>query len=196
MLLSCDVIDVGTKDFQPFLEEKQMATAFILGSGIQNYIDAVALDLGNPTDITNAQIRDLIVKAIRRVNWRIGTSFSYYSTASGIAPIPTETQGDIIILQAECLLSKRRYTSAVSKGISVKDGDTAIDSTSAFKGYDAVMKDVCGDLDRLINEYKLDQNGAETNGDCIWYGNTNTEYDCDHNGDQDVTRYYESPFDL
>ncbi len=172
-----------------------MATAFILGSGLANYIDAFQTDFADPTDITESQIRDLFVKAIRRVNRRIGGTFAYYAATSGISPTPTETQGDIILLQAECLFAKRRYSSAVSKGISVKDADTAIDTTSAFAGYREVQKSICDDLNDAIREYMLITAGAEVYGEVVWYANQNVIEEIDHNGDAYNERDWTSPFD-
>jgi len=173
-----------------------MGTPFILGSGISTYIDAVQLDFGNPTDLSNEQTRDLLIKAIRRINWKLGTTFEYFQAASGIAPMPTEAEGDMIILQAECLLSKRRYASAVSKGISVKDGDTAINSTAAFGGHKEIMSDVCGELEDNIKKYLTKNKSAANYGTLICYDNSNIKTEEDHNGDTStVTRYYDSPFD-
>ncbi len=171
-------------------------TAYILGSGISSYIDAFQTDFGNPTDITASQIKDLLVKSMRRVNRKIGTTFSYFAVASGFSPTPTETQGDIILLQAECLFAKRRYSAAVSKGISVRDGDTSINTTSSFAGHRDIQNSICDELNDAIAAYKETINGAENYGTCVWYGNSNIIADHDHNGDashSDV--HYDSPFD-
>ena len=172
------------------------ATAYILGSGVAPYIDAIKVDFGDPTDITDAKLRDLLVKSIRRINIKIGTSFEYFAASSGIVPTPTEVEAELILLQAECLYAKRRYATAVSKGIKIKDGDTSIDTTGSFGGQSEVKNDVCKELDDLIMRYRMDSAGASTNGECIWHGNTYSEYDHDHGGYDYHTRTYKSPTDI
>lgn len=172
-----------------------MATAYILGSGLATYVSAMKADFGSPSDIADTDYRDLLIKAIRRVNLRARTTFSYYSSTSGISPTPNEKQADLILAQAECLLAKRRYAVAVSKGISVKDGDTAIDSTAAFGGHRELVTDFCGDFNDLLKEYLLENSGSETYGELIWQGNTRIKERNDHDGDASFWRYYESPYD-
>ncbi len=164
---------------------------FILGSGISNYVEAIKNDFGEDTDYTNTDYVNLVIKAIRRVNWRINTLFSYYPTVSGISPVPTEQQADIIVAQAECLLSKRMRSKAVSKGIMVKDGDSQIDTTAAFGGYKDLVDDNCQNLEKLIALY-MSENCA---GELITHGDQNTQVEEYHNGDANHTRDYSSPFD-
>lgn len=172
------------------------ATAYILGSGLAAYVDAVKTDFSEPTDISDAKIRDILVKSIRRINTKIGTSFAYYVASSGISPTPTEAQGELILLQAECLLAKRRYASSVSKGIRIKDGDTSIDTTGSFSGHSDLKNDICNELNDLIVQYKQDTYGAQDYGDVVWHGNTYTSFDHDHAGDDYHTREYDSPTDV
>lgn len=174
-----------------------MATAFILGSGITNYVNAVIADVGTDADYTTQDYIDLVVKAIRRINVRVGTSFSYYPAVSGIAPMPTESEGDLIIAQAECLLSKRKRSAAIiggKGGIKVVDGDQQIDTTKSLDGHKDLVQDFCGDLEKMIAAYL--QQDATVLGYMIWEGNQEVLPEHDHDGDvADPNREYQSPFD-
>lgn len=175
-----------------------MATAFVLGSGINNFISAVRTDIGDDgttQTYTDSQIVELLKKSIRDVNLMIGTSFYYYPIPSGIAPSPTDAQGALIIAYTECLVARRAQKAAVRKGIRVKSGEESIDTTAAFGGYAQMVKDDCGRFNNLLSEYMNNIDGAATNGELIWYGNSHVYEDEDHDGQSSTTRYYDSPFD-
>ena len=173
--------------------------AFVLGSGMQNYVDAVKADLDPGTGISDVLIRDLIVKAVRRINLKLGSSVGYCPATSGLSPIPSETIGTFIVLQAECLLTKRIRSTAVGKGIKVRDGDSEIDTTAGFDGYRDQVEDICGELEQLINQYRAgiigDNDIASKYGQIIWYGNSNIIADENHNGDGNFVRDESSPFE-
>lgn len=174
-----------------------MATPFVLGSGITNYVDALKQDIGTDSTYTDTDYINLIVKSIRRINVRIGSAFAYYPTCSGIGPTPTESEGDLIVAQAECLWSKRKRSEAViggHGGLKIVDGDQSIDNTIALNGNDAVVKDFCGDLEKMIAAYL--QQDATVLGYMIWEGNQEVLPEHDHDGDVgDPNREYQSPFD-
>lgn len=177
-----------------------MATAFILGSGIANFITAVRADLGDDGSTltyTNAQLIEIIKKSIRDINMLIGTAFYYYPTPSGIAPLPTEAQGSLIIAYSECLIARRAQKAAVRKGIRVRSGEESIDTTAAFGGYSQMVKDDCDRFNKLFAKY-MDTaagGGAAEHGDLYWHGNQRIYEDEDHDGQESHTRWYDSPFD-
>lgn len=164
-----------------------MSTAFILGSGLQNYIDAVSDDLNPASTISNEQIAAIIVKSIRRINLKLETSFQYIVGSSGIVPTPSETLGAFIVMQAECLLAKMIRSTAISKGIRVRDGDSEIDTTAGFSGQNDLVNDICGELDKMISQYRAgligDNDIASRYGQIIWYGNSKIIEELDHDGE-------------
>lgn len=174
---------------------------------VQNVRDQVKLDLGLTTEYTDAQLTSFIEKAINRLNRRLeytGTSneISLNSTTGVITPTPNSTIQDFLVMQTECLIVKRDRRIAVGKGIRVKDGETEIDTTASFRGFNDVVTDICGELDEAIKDFIEDedkvtyQTAAAQNAENVWYGNSNICETMDHNGQGDSRERCEvSPYD-
>jgi hypothetical protein len=165
-------------------------------TNIDNTIEQVKTNIAaTDTELTDNQWEILVVKALARLNRRLGISLSYNESTGTIVPTPNDTVHDLIILQIECMLAKRRHAEAVSKGIRVRDGDSEIDTTAGFGGYKTVVGDVCGELEKAIQDYLINTEGPGEHGDTVWHGNTPVYDDHDHDGQADHTRWYDSPFD-
>ena len=124
---------------------------------------------------------------------------SFNEDTGTIVPTPDSSIYDLILLQIECLIVKQTRRSAVSKGIRVRDGDSEIDTTAGFGGHDAVVKDICGELDNALKDMDWTDGGVLDTGTdsmIIWYGNSRIYADMDHDGEgSGETKDYSSPFD-
>jgi hypothetical protein len=190
---------------ETFLVVEDLTTSANLAVGhYSTVVESVKLDLGLTTEYTVAQYRRFIEKTLRRLNRRLRftssttpAALSYDADTDIITPTPTDTIMDLIILQMECLVSKERRRDAVGKGIKVKDGDTAIDTTASFSGHSAVVNDFCGDCDQAIKEYlQHNVDNPADYGDIVWYGNRKIEADMTHDGEgSSATQTYVSPFE-
>ena len=174
---------------------------------IQDVKDQVKLDLGLTTEFTDSELTTFVIKAINRLNRRLeltGTDDELtFDTGTGtIVPTPNSTTQDFIVMQTECLLMKRDRRVAIGKGIRVKDGETEIDTTASFGGWDNAVNDICGELDDAIEKFIADEDkelyrSAFREARNIWYGNTNICEDLLHKGQGDgITRCETSPFEV
>lgn len=168
--------------------------------------DSVKLDLGLTDEYTSAEYNSFIDKAVKRVNRRLcftGTSnrMTFNADTGLITPTPNDTVLDILILQIECFVVTLDRKTAVGKGIRVKDGETEIDTTASFGGFDDQVKAVCEELKDAVSDYlkKQDKESfsdvVSENAEVIWYGNTNIREDLLHSGQGSNTRYSTSPYE-
>lgn len=59
-------------------------------------------------------------------------------------------------LKAACILTMNNYQGAVAGGIKVRDGDSEVDTTSAFKGYrDIIELGPCGSYQKMVRESSM-----------------------------------------
>ena len=165
------------------------------------------VDLGLATDAyTDSEWDSLVDRSVTRINRKLSLTGNNgeLTLAAGTytrddAVAVSDSVGDIILLQTECIVTKALRRAAVSKGIRVKDGDSSIDTTASFDGHDSIVNDVCGELDSAIIEYNSTdpdgEAGAASFGDLITYDNSDITVDQDHNGETFSSRDYRSPFD-
>lgn len=173
-------------------------------SGIK---ERAELDLGlASTAYTDAQWDSLTERAVSRINRKLNLSdqdgeliLSTGTYTRSDAEALSESITDIVLLQVECIIAKTLRRSAVSKGIRVKDGDSSIDTTAGFDGHAGVVDDICGELNKALVDYQVQdpdgQAGAASFGGLITYDNSNIIVDADHNGQTARQRDYRSPFD-
>jgi hypothetical protein len=176
-----------------------LSSSFTNVDEISNQIrEDIAITAG---EFTETQIEIFIVKSLNRLNRRLlltGTTLEliFNDSTGTITPTPNADIQDLIVLQAECLITGSRQASAVSKGIRVRDGDSEIDTTAGFGGHNDVSRNLCGDLDKAIEDYLWNKKGAAQNGQIVWYGNQRIQEDMDHDGQgSQLTRDFSSPFD-
>lgn len=158
---------------------------------VQDIKEQTKLDLGLTTEFTDAQLTVFIQKAINRINRRLeltGTSLelSFDSGTGTITPIPNATILDFLVMQTECLIIKRDRRVAVGKGIRVKDGETEIDTTASFAGFNDAVRDICDELDQAVKDYlaKKDEEkilDVSDAGEIVWYGNSSIRAAMTHN---------------
>lgn len=152
------------------------------------------------TELTDSDIEVFIQKALDRLNLKLnfeGTSkeLSFNDSLGTINPSPSSTIRAMIVMQAECLILKRRHADAVTKGIKVRDGDSEIDTTAGFRGHGDVVGSVCDDLEVCISRFLSGQEGgAAEHGGLIWAGNSRNFEDADHDGQSSETRDFRSQF--
>lgn len=177
-------------------------------SSLANITDLVKLDLSLTTDdFTQAQLDEFVQKAVNRINRRLrltGTAAEIvFDEGSGtISPTPNATILDFLVMQVECFIVQNIRKIAVGKGIRVKDGETEIDTTASFKGFDDQVKDICNELKDAVEDF-LEEEDRETyinavvdGASVVWYGNSNICEDLLHNNQGDGrTRCIVSPFE-
>lgn len=183
-----------------------VASLDFLFNNSSDITDLVKLDLGLTDEFTDAEYNDFVNKAVKRVNRKLClTSTSdqmVFDTGTGIiTPTPNDTLLDIIVLQIECFVVTRDRKTAVGKGIRVKDGETEIDTTASFGGFDAQVKAICQELKDAVSDYlnKQDKEAfsdvVSENAEVIWYGNTRICEDLLHSGQGSNTRCNTSPYE-
>lgn len=195
---------VTTTATEEFTVVSSMTSSF---DNIQDVKDQVKLDLGLTTEFTDSQLTTFVIKAINRLNRRLeltGTSseLSFDAGTGTISPSPNSTMQDFIVMQTECLIIKRDRRVAIGKGIRVKDGETEIDTTASFGGWNDAVNDICEELNDAIEEFKEETDkdiyyAAYDSAENIWYGTRRICEDLDHAGQGDGhTRCTTSPYDL
>jgi multidrug efflux pump subunit AcrA (membrane-fusion protein) len=139
-------------------------------------IDDIKLDLGDDlnTNLSDVQYAQLIGKAARRINRELsllGTTDEISVTNSGEFINPDDDAlRDIVVLQVECFVSQRNFSSELSSGtagVRVVDGEQTIDTTSkaaAHKDYLNSPNSPCGQLQKAIDIEKLNRN----TGKLVW----------------------------
>ena len=183
-----------------------VASLDFLFNNSSDITDLVKLDLGLTDEFTDAEYNDFVNKAVKRINRRLcltGTSSQMvFDTGTGIiTPAPNDTFIDFLVMQIECFLVKRDRKTAVGKGIKVKDGETSIDTTASFKGFDDQIGNICGELSDAVDDYLDKQDKAafsdvvSQNAEVIWYGNTRICEDLLHDGDGGNRRCHASPYE-
>lgn len=160
------------------------------GSGLTHLIlTNIRTDI-NDDDATQTysddQLKIFVGKAASLLNTRLynvpvgsGSVPLIYNWSSGTA-IFSDTFNDttltLLEMQVECLIAKRNYAKAISKGIQVRDGDTEINLTgglSAYKDFIGNVKfGICAQLDKLIDDLNRSVGGVENYGSLIWHGNS------------------------
>jgi hypothetical protein len=136
--------------------------------------------LGNPTEASGG-----FIAFVQATSGDIPVESGGSPAASGVFTLPSgaELNGlptelfNLVLLQTECMYAKRKYFDSVLKGIRVKDGDTEIDTTAGFSGYDALIGGagvgVCDELKACLEDFnKRIATDPAVWGDIIWKGNT------------------------
>lgn len=116
-------------------------------------------DLNFPQKNTDEYLKRVLITAgILAVN-DIDLSQDYVFDISNITIIPDPVlTGDILAqallpLKASCLLNQSSFTVALGQGISVRDGDTQINTSVSFGGYkDILQLGPCKSYELLLNK--------------------------------------------
>lgn len=140
-------------------------------------ISDIRLDVGDDgatQRLTDAQYIGLFQKSARRLNRELSLTGSDAIVVDDTGVItssdPNARMHDLLLLQAECLLASRDFTSSLnsgSAGVSVSDGEQSLDnraSATARQGLFDSQHSPCTQLKNALNTYKMEQTG----GKLIW----------------------------
>jgi hypothetical protein len=137
---------------------------------------------------TDLQLNNFIGSAISRLNRRIISPTLPFHFASGIfyPSQPNDVQGDLVILQASCMILTRQYYQLAQRSVRVKQDENEVDTSvfaNSFKDLVTGTNGVCSQLDKAVALYLNTVGSAATaSGQNIWSGNSELYADVDHNG--------------
>lgn len=123
---------------------------------------------------TDPQLLAILRKAVRRVNRRLaltGTADEISIDSSGdISPDNADLE-DLVLLQAECLISYRDYQDSINSGAgdSITDGEQTVDTTTSLVARGTFFDSPhapCAELEKAINLEKLNRMGDF--GKLVW----------------------------
>ena len=113
-------------------------------------------DLNAPQKFTDDYLKRVLVCAGVLVNQDIelSTEYSFDITNLTITPDPVAA-GDatlqaLLPLKSACITNQGQYIGAIGQAIKVRDGDSAIDTSVGFKGFQDILKlGACASYDKL-----------------------------------------------
>lgn len=124
---------------------------------------------------SDEQLIQILQKSARRLNRRLnlfGTSDEISVDASGVVSPSDGSLEDLVLLQAECLLASRDFTSDLSNGligVAVSDGEQAIDTRSKAGARQAFFDSKHGPCAELEKEIRLEElKRSSDNAKLIW----------------------------
>lgn len=103
-------------------------------------------DLAEPYKHSDEYLRRVVVCAGILVRKDIELPFDYVldMANSTITPDPVDSADSVTMallpLKAACIINQAQYLSAVGQAIKVRDGDSQIDTSVSFKGYQDIIK--------------------------------------------------------
>jgi hypothetical protein len=113
-------------------------------------------DLLTPQKYTDSYLQQVLVTAGVLVDSEFDLPQDYTFGVSGItiSPDPIATSDSIfqglVPLKSACILNQGNFQTAVTQGIKVRDGDSAIDTTVGFRGYKDILEfGPCAIYDKL-----------------------------------------------
>jgi hypothetical protein len=121
-------------------------------------------DVNDPQRYDDDRIVQSIITAglISTQEFYYKLSYTFDFSAGKISPDPTNPNSlepiamALFSLKAACILTTNDYQKAVGGGIRVKDGDSEVDTTTAFKGYKDILEiGPCGSYQKLVRERSL-----------------------------------------
>ena len=122
---------------------------------------------------SDAFLVSILQKSARKVNRKLcltGTATALSVDNNGVITPDDEDLKDIVLLQAECLISQTEYQQDLrdnDAGVVVKDGEQTVDTTSAGVARGTFFNSPnspCGELDKCIAFEKL----RRSSGFNIW----------------------------
>lgn len=118
-------------------------------------------DLGNTNSYTEDKIRQSAVVSAIMVNadFPFLTSYTYNLESLDIVPDPCDNATfdlvfiALITLKAACLLQQDAFQGSILSGLHVKDGDSLVDTTEQYKGYQVLLNlGPCKSYDILLKK--------------------------------------------
>ncbi len=183
-------------------EEFCVSTA-LFGSfiGASEIINQIKTDIAfEDGELTDQELNIIIDKSLDRLNLKLklqGTAgeMSFNSSKGTIVPTPTSSLTALIVMQGECLITKRRQAQGSKSGRRVRQDGDFVDTTGGLSSQRDLTRTVCGELDRSIDDYLRCIDGAAEHGDIVWQGNRRAFEDADFDGDGFIEKDFRSPFD-
>ncbi|TFH22958.1 hypothetical protein E4G67_03725 [Candidatus Bathyarchaeota archaeon] len=129
---------------------------------------------------SNPLLIDIVIKAARRINRKLclfGTDNEITidpSTGDMLTPDPTTHQAlyDMVLLQAECLISSREYQSELRNaggGVLVRDGEQSVDTRAAGVARGTFYNSPYGPCAELAEWVTIEKmRGTGDSGHLIW----------------------------
>lgn len=124
-------------------------------------------DISTPQTYVDEYIQRVIITAGIMVDAEIsfGYTYAYDINALTIIPDPVTNEDSIFMalvpLKSACILTQGEFRQALSQGIKVRDGDSAIDTSVSFRGYrDILEMGPCAAYEKL--KWSLLASGAST----------------------------------
>lgn len=123
-------------------------------------VRALINDIDSPQNFDDDRIQSslLVGGLISTQDFYFSTSYSFDFSAITLTPDPTlaatydMTAMALFSLKAACILNQNSYTAAIGGGIKVRDGDSEVDTTGAFRGYRDILElGPCGNYSKLIS---------------------------------------------
>ena len=111
---------------------------------------------------SDAQLLALLKKSARRLNRTLcltGTASEISIDASGCVTPDNQDLEDLVLLQAECLISSREYQSdlAGTEGVLIKDGEQTIDKRAGMIGRASFFDSKFSPCAELAEQIKLEK---------------------------------------
>jgi hypothetical protein len=103
-------------------------------------------DLNSPQKNSDAYLQRLLITAGIIAQNEIDLPFDYIFDIENITITPDPIEVDDILtqallpLKAACILNQSQFQIALSQGIKVRDGDSAIDTSVGFRGYRDILQ--------------------------------------------------------
>ena len=103
-------------------------------------------DINTPQTYVDEYIQRVLITAGIMVDAEIPLSldYSYNISALTISPDPVVSGDSVFIalvpLKSACILLQGEFKQALSQGIKVRDGDSAIDTSVSFRGYRDILE--------------------------------------------------------
>lgn len=132
-----------------------------------NILRVLLDDFGTPSRHSDAYLQRVLVAAGVMVDQDIVLAQDYVFdvTAITISPDPCLVGDDVakalLPVRAACIVNLGNYTTAIRQGISVRDGDSAVDTSVGFRGFfDLIKMGACQTYKEMLFSATSAESGA------------------------------------
>ena len=122
-------------------------------------------DLGGNNEFDDDRLKNSIVVSGLLVSqeFKFSQSYTFDLDTPDISPDPTKTNtydGEaiaLLTLRSACMLDVGRYQNAVANGVRIRDGDSEVETTGAFRGYNDILnKGPCASYQNMVKRIQHD----------------------------------------
>ena len=128
-------------------------------------VRAIIGDMSASPTYTDARIQTALATAgliVAQEYPHFTNEYSFDLATPDITPDPTDTNTldqeamALFSLKASCMLNLNTYQTAVGAGIKVRDGDSEVDTTGSFRGYQDIIKlGPCASYTKLLESLTI-----------------------------------------